>query len=89
MKRILAIVTIIILVGLYITTLVAAITGAGTGNTLFMASLMASVILPVLLFAVFHTYDWLKAHGERKAVKIAAEANNASSEASNDSNATE
>ncbi len=73
MKRILAIITIIILVGLYITTLVAAIAGKNTGNTLFMASLMASVILPVLLFAIFHTYDLLKEHAERKAAKISEE----------------
>ncbi len=66
MKRILAILTIIILVGLYITTLVAAITGTPNSNTLFMAALMASVILPVLLFAIFHTYDLIKSLNEKK-----------------------
>lgn len=69
MKRILALITIVILVGLYIVTLIAAIAGTPNSNTLFMGALTASVILPVLLFVFFHTYDLLKSLGEKKAAK--------------------
>lgn len=71
MKRILALITIVILVGLYIVTLVAAIAGTPNSNTLFMGALIASVLLPVLLFAIFHTYDLLKSLGEKRAAKEA------------------
>ena len=67
MKRILALLTIIILVSLYIITLIAAIAGTPTSNTLFMGSLIASIILPVILFAIFHTYDLLKSISEKMA----------------------
>lgn len=69
MKRILALITIIILVGLYIATLIAAIIGTPNSNNLFMGALFASVILPVLLFAIFHTYDIIKGIQEKKAAK--------------------
>ena len=69
MKRILALITIIILVGLYIITLIAAIAGTPNSNTLFMGALVASVILPILLFVIFHTYDLLKSIGDKRATK--------------------
>lgn len=69
MKRILALITIVILVSLYIVTLIAAIAGTPNSNTLFMGALVASVVLPVLLFVIFHTYDILKSIAEKKASK--------------------
>lgn len=69
MKRILALITIAILVSLYIITLVAAISGTPNSNTLFMGALVASVILPVLLFVIFHTYDLIKSIAEKNAKK--------------------
>lgn len=69
MKRILALITIVILVGLYIATLIAAIAHTPNSNSLFMGALFASVILPVLLFAIFHTYDIIKGIHEKKAAK--------------------
>lgn len=69
MKRILALLTIVILVALYILTLVAAVLGTPNSNFLFTGALIASVILPVLLFAIFHTYDILKSIGEKKTAK--------------------
>ncbi len=71
MKRILALITIVVLVGLYIVTLIAAISGTPNSNTLFMGSLIASVLLPVLLFAIFHTYDLLKSLSEKRAAREA------------------
>ncbi len=49
-KQILAIITIVILVGLYITTFVLAISGFDGWWNMFMASLGASIMLPVLIW---------------------------------------
>ncbi|MBP3339937.1 MAG: hypothetical protein J6L69_11100 [Lachnospiraceae bacterium] len=70
-KRILAIITIIILVALYIITLVAAIIGSEASNTLFIASLITSVLFPIMLFVFFATADFLKSYAEKKAKQIA------------------
>lgn len=48
--RILAWICIVLLVGMYTVTLVAAFSGAGTTNALFMMSLGATVVLPGLLW---------------------------------------
>ena len=69
-KRILAIITIIILVALYILTLLAAIMGSKSSNTLFMASLITSVLFPIMLFIFFATADFLKAYAQKKAKQI-------------------
>ena len=54
-KRILAIIGIIILAGLYITTLLLAILGNENTTPWFMASIAATIIVPVILWV----YTWL------------------------------
>ena len=54
-KRIMAIIGIIILVGLYITTLLLAIFGNEHTNSWFMACIAATVIVPVMMWV----YSWL------------------------------
>ena len=50
-KRILAIAGIILLVSLYLITLICAITDNTATMRVFMASVFASVVIPVLLWA--------------------------------------
>ena len=54
-KRIMAIIGIIILVGLYITTLLLAIFGNEHTNSWFMACIAATVIVPIMMWV----YSWL------------------------------
>lgn len=60
-KRICCLILVMIIIGLYITTLVLAIMGNSVSNELFMASLYATVIFPVCLYI----FTWLsKLFGE-------------------------
>ena len=59
-KRILAIAGIIILAGLYITTLLLAIFGNENTKPWFMASICATVIVPVILWVYTWLYNRLK-----------------------------
>lgn len=54
-KRIMALAGIIILVGLYITTLLLAIFGNENTQSWFMACIAATVIVPIMLWV----YSWL------------------------------
>ena len=54
-KRIMAVIGIIILVGLYITTLILAIFGNEHTNSWFMACIAATVIIPIMIWV----YSWL------------------------------
>lgn len=54
-KRIMALIGIIILVGLYITTLLLAVFGNESTHSWFMASIAATVIVPIMLWV----YSWL------------------------------
>ena len=51
-KRILALLAALLLAGLYGTSLVFALSGSPHTNELLMASLFASILLPVLAFVV-------------------------------------
>lgn len=51
-KQIMAITAIVIIVGLYLTTLVLAILGNSVSHSLFMASLYATVIVPAMLYII-------------------------------------
>lgn len=51
-KQIMAITAIVIIVGLYLTTLVLAILGNSVSHSLFMASLYATVIVPTMLYII-------------------------------------
>ncbi len=49
-KQIMAVTAIIIILGLYLTTLVLAILGNSVSHSLFLASLYATVIVPAMLY---------------------------------------
>ncbi|MCQ2507760.1 MAG: hypothetical protein MJ097_03100 [Dorea sp.] len=55
-KRILAIIAIIILVGMYLATLVFAILDPSEGMWMFKASIGCTIILPVLIYAYTLVY---------------------------------
>lgn len=55
-KQILAILGIVLLVGLYIITLVCAITDQSQTMSMFKASVFASIIIPVLIWAYQFIY---------------------------------
>ena len=52
-KQIMAVTAIVIILGLYLTTLVLAILGNSVSHSLFMASLYATVIVPAMLYIFF------------------------------------
>lgn len=54
-KRILAIIGIVILAGLYIAALILAIIGSESTNKMFMACICATVLVPVMMWV----YSWL------------------------------
>ncbi len=61
-KQVLAIIGVILLVGLYLSTLVLAIFGSARTINLFIASIVATVIIPVLIWAYSMVYKLLKKH---------------------------
>lgn len=64
-QQIIAILGVILLVGLYLTTLVLAILGKEF-FTLFMSALLASIALPVFLWLYGFLYKWLKRTAQEK-----------------------
>lgn len=69
-KRIFAIIGIVLLVGLYVFTLIAAIMARPEKSELFTVALYSSVVIPCLIFVYARTYDFFKARGEKKAKEI-------------------
>ena len=65
MKRILAILCIVILVALYVITLITAIVGNPASNNMFMAAVAANIILPVMMWVYLQTAKYLKRKGEK------------------------
>lgn len=61
-KQILAILGCILLVGLYVSTLVFALIGSEDTMNLFRASVYATVVVPVLIWAYSFIYRLLKNH---------------------------
>lgn len=59
-KRILAWIGIVVLAGLYIATLVLAFLGSSMAQTLFRGAFAATILLPVLLYAMQLMYRLLK-----------------------------
>lgn len=59
-KRIMAIIGIILLVGMYAATLIFAITGDPKTMNMFKASIFASIVVPVLIWAYGFIYKLLK-----------------------------
>lgn len=63
-KQVLAIVGIVIIAGLYITTLILAITGSEKTNGLFMASIFCTVMIPLIMYILSWLYKRLKGDAE-------------------------
>ena len=65
-KQILAITGIIVLVGLYISTIVCALSASDNFMNMLMASIYASVISPVLIWVYSFIYKLIKKDSEEK-----------------------
>ena len=61
-KQILAIIGVILLVALYVTTLIFAITDNTGTMSMFVASVVATVVIPVLIWAYTFIFKLLKNH---------------------------
>ena len=61
-KQILAIIGVILLVALYVTTLIFAITDNTGTMSMFVASVVATVVIPVLIWAYTFIFKLLKMH---------------------------
>lgn len=59
-KQILAIIGIVVLVGLYVSTIVCALSSSDNFMNLLLASVYATVIIPVLIWAYSFIYKLLK-----------------------------
>lgn len=59
-KQILAIIGIVVLVGLYVSTIVCALSSSDNFMNLLLASIYATVIIPVLIWAYSFIYKLLK-----------------------------
>ena len=59
-RQILAIIGIILLVGMYVATLVCALSGSENFMSMLMASIYASAVVPVLIWAFTFIYKLVK-----------------------------
>lgn len=59
MKRILAIIGIILLAGLYLSTFIFALIDSPLAFTLFKASILLTIAVPCLLYAMILVYNYL------------------------------
>lgn len=64
MKRVLALVCVVILIISVVVMLVAAITGSPAQNEIFIAAMSVNIILPVMLWVYIQTAKFLKRKGE-------------------------
>ncbi len=65
-KQILAIIGVILLVGLYVSTLVCALFGGDNFMDLLMASVYATFVIPVLIWAYTFFYKLIKKDDSEK-----------------------
>lgn len=63
-KQILAILGVIVLVGLYVATIICAVSASTDFMNMLMASVYATVIIPVLLWAYSFIYKLIKKDSE-------------------------
>lgn len=68
-KQILAIIGIVIILGLYATTLILAICGNENTHGLFMASIFATVMVPVIIYIIQWLYKLVKKQAEETKTK--------------------
>ncbi len=74
-KRIMAIIGIILLVSLYLITLICAITDNSNSMSMFAASVFATVVIPVLIWAYTFIYRLIRGNDDKSS---ASDSNNAS-----------
>lgn len=67
-KQILAIIVVVFLVGLYLLTIVAALTASPNSSGLFAASIYATIVIPVLLWAYSLFYKILNKKNSNEAL---------------------
>lgn len=60
LKQIMAIIGLVIIAGLYIVTLILALTGSESTKQLFTASIICTVIIPVFIYVVSWIYKLIK-----------------------------
>lgn len=66
MKRILALLGIILLVGLYLVTFIASLLNTSFAHNLFMACFYATIMLPIMLYAYVLIYKVIKKKKEEE-----------------------
>ena len=59
-KQILALIGVIILIGLYSSTIICALSGSENFMNLLMASIYATIVIPVLIWAYTFIYKLIK-----------------------------
>lgn len=59
MKRILAIIGIVLLVGIYLSTLIFVLIDSALAFTLFKAALLMTIAVPCLIYAMMLIYNYL------------------------------
>lgn len=74
-KQILAIITIVLLAGLYIATLVLAIIGNEHTNGWFMACIFATIVVPIIMWVIQWLYKMVKKKASENPVQPKEEAN--------------
>lgn len=74
-RRVLAIIGIVILLALYLTTLLLAVFGNENTTPWFMASICATVIVPILMWVYSWLYKMLKKDVEDSVTKAAESQN--------------
>ena len=68
-KQVLAIIGIVIILGLYATTLILALCGNENTHGLFLASIFATVMVPVLIYIIQWLYRLVKKQAEETRTK--------------------
>ena len=68
-KQVMAIVGIVLLVGLYVTTLVCAITDNSQSMNMFAASVFATIVIPVLIWAYTFIYKLVSKKDDKSSDK--------------------
>ena len=64
LKRLLALIGVILLAGMYVLTLIFALTDNSAAGNMLMASLFGTVIIPVLIYAILLVYKWTRPEDE-------------------------
>lgn len=72
LKKIVALGIVILLLGLYVLTFVAACLKTEYSNSLFMASIYSTIVVPIMLYGYLLMYRVLKGRGVDKSADVAS-----------------